>query len=255
MHGIYTYIPETSCVPREYSVAAILLLLFMVLISLVSVLNLLYFHISTFRSMCAVPNVAVFCSSIIISSTIITKAVFGREANRVQVSSSSIKLAGLWTPHTKVPCFVPYYTNSYGRTGSERDTLANILKFYLFTIWCTSELSWKHNIKIYIRIYVKIYIRIYIKIYIRIYIKIYIIIYIKIYIKIYIRIYIKIYIRIYIKIYNRIYIKIYIRIYIKFTLEFTLKFTLEFTLKFILWFTLKFTWKFTLEFTLEFTLK
>ena len=64
MHGIYTYIPETNCVPREYSVAAILLLLFMVLISLVSVLNLLYFYISTFRSMCAVPNMAVFCSSL-----------------------------------------------------------------------------------------------------------------------------------------------------------------------------------------------
>ena len=43
MQGIYTYIPETNYVPREYSVAAILLLLFMVLISLVSVLNLLYF--------------------------------------------------------------------------------------------------------------------------------------------------------------------------------------------------------------------
>jgi len=55
MQGIYTYIPETNCVPREYSVAAIPLLLFMVLISLVSVLNLLYFYISTFRSMCAVP--------------------------------------------------------------------------------------------------------------------------------------------------------------------------------------------------------
>ena len=36
----------------------------MVLISLVSVLNLLYFYISTFRSMCAVPNMAVFCSSL-----------------------------------------------------------------------------------------------------------------------------------------------------------------------------------------------
>jgi len=43
MQGIYTYIPETDYVPREYSVAAILLLLFMVLISLVPVLNLLYF--------------------------------------------------------------------------------------------------------------------------------------------------------------------------------------------------------------------
>ena len=36
----------------------------MVLISLVSVLNLLYFYISTIRSMCAVPNMAVFCSSL-----------------------------------------------------------------------------------------------------------------------------------------------------------------------------------------------
>ena len=64
MQGIYTHIPETNYVPREYSVAAILLLLFMVLISSVSVLNLLYFYISTFLSMCAVPNMAVFCSSL-----------------------------------------------------------------------------------------------------------------------------------------------------------------------------------------------
>ena len=64
MQGIYTHIPEANYVPREYSVAAILLLLFMVLTSLVSVLNLLYFYISTFRSICAVPNMAVFCSSL-----------------------------------------------------------------------------------------------------------------------------------------------------------------------------------------------
>ena len=64
MQGIYTYVPETNYVPREYGVAAILLFLFMGLISLVSVLNLLYFYISTFRSMCAVPNMAVFCSSL-----------------------------------------------------------------------------------------------------------------------------------------------------------------------------------------------
>ena len=64
MQGIYTYIPETNYVHREYSVAAILLLLFTVLISSVPVLNLLYFYISTSRSMCAVPNVAVFCSSL-----------------------------------------------------------------------------------------------------------------------------------------------------------------------------------------------
>jgi hypothetical protein len=39
MQGIFTYIPEKNYVPREYSVAAILLLLFMVFIPLVSVLN------------------------------------------------------------------------------------------------------------------------------------------------------------------------------------------------------------------------
>jgi magnesium-transporting ATPase (P-type) len=64
MNGIYTYIPETHNAPREYTVAAILLLLFMVPMSLVLALALLYFYVSTFRSMCAVPNMAVFCSSL-----------------------------------------------------------------------------------------------------------------------------------------------------------------------------------------------
>jgi len=58
MHDIYTYIPETICVPREYSAAAILLLLFMVLNSLIPLLNLLfiiiicyyYFRISHFSA-------------------------------------------------------------------------------------------------------------------------------------------------------------------------------------------------------------
>ena len=55
--------PHTNCVPTQYSVAAILLLLFTVHIPSVSVFNLLYLYISTFRSVCAVPNMAVFCSS------------------------------------------------------------------------------------------------------------------------------------------------------------------------------------------------
>jgi hypothetical protein len=50
MQGIYTYIPETNYVPRESSVAAILLLLFMVHRSQAPVLNLLYLYISTFWS-------------------------------------------------------------------------------------------------------------------------------------------------------------------------------------------------------------
>ena len=64
MQGIYIHIPETNYVPREYSVAAVLLLLFMVRISLVPVLTVLYFYISTFRSMCAVPSMALSCSSL-----------------------------------------------------------------------------------------------------------------------------------------------------------------------------------------------
>ena len=48
----------------------------MMLISLVSVLNLLYFYVSTFRSVCAVPSMAVFCSCIIIIIIIIIQFLF-----------------------------------------------------------------------------------------------------------------------------------------------------------------------------------
>jgi len=64
MQGIYTYILETNHVPREHSVAAILVLLCMVRISLVPALTPLYLYVSTFRSMCAAPNMAVFCGSL-----------------------------------------------------------------------------------------------------------------------------------------------------------------------------------------------
>jgi hypothetical protein len=50
MQGIYTYIPETNHVPRKHRVAAILALLFMVLISLGPALTPLYLYVSTFRS-------------------------------------------------------------------------------------------------------------------------------------------------------------------------------------------------------------
>jgi hypothetical protein len=64
MQGIYTYIPKENHVSKEYNVAAVLSLLFMAPISLAPALTLTYFYISTFRSMCAVPNMAVFCSSL-----------------------------------------------------------------------------------------------------------------------------------------------------------------------------------------------
>ena len=62
MQGIHTHIPETNHVPRGYNIAAILSLLFMVPLSLFPALALLFFYVSTSRSMCAVPSMAVFCS-------------------------------------------------------------------------------------------------------------------------------------------------------------------------------------------------
>jgi regulator of protease activity HflC (stomatin/prohibitin superfamily) len=59
MQGIYTYIPETNHVPRKHRVAAIL-----VLISLLPAVTPMYLYVSIFRSMCAVPNMAVFYSSL-----------------------------------------------------------------------------------------------------------------------------------------------------------------------------------------------
>jgi hypothetical protein len=66
MQGIYTYIPQTNSVPREYIVAAILLLLFIVPISPVPALVLLCFYFSTFRSTCTVPNIIIVIIIIII---------------------------------------------------------------------------------------------------------------------------------------------------------------------------------------------
>jgi hypothetical protein len=64
MQGIYTHILETNHFPREYIVAAILSFLSMVPLSLVPALALLYFYVNTFRSMCAVPSMAVFYRSL-----------------------------------------------------------------------------------------------------------------------------------------------------------------------------------------------
>jgi hypothetical protein len=64
MQGIHTHNPETNHVPRGYIVAAILSLLFMMPVSLVPALALLFFHVSTFQSVCAVPSMALFCSSL-----------------------------------------------------------------------------------------------------------------------------------------------------------------------------------------------
>jgi len=60
MQGIQTHIPETNYVPRGYIVVVILSLLFMVPLFLVPALALLFFYVSTFRNMCAIPNMVVY---------------------------------------------------------------------------------------------------------------------------------------------------------------------------------------------------
>jgi hypothetical protein len=59
---IYNYILETNHVSRACNVAAILLLQYSAYAMLFYMTNVLYFYISTFRSLCAVPNMAVLCS-------------------------------------------------------------------------------------------------------------------------------------------------------------------------------------------------
>jgi hypothetical protein len=64
MQCIYNYISETNHVSRVYNYAAIVYLQFIAHVLLFPMLNVLYFYISTFPSTCAVPNMAVFCSSL-----------------------------------------------------------------------------------------------------------------------------------------------------------------------------------------------
>ena len=59
MQGSHTHIPGTNHVPTRYIVAAILSLMFMVPLCLVPALALLFFYVSTFRSMCAVPIIII----------------------------------------------------------------------------------------------------------------------------------------------------------------------------------------------------
>ena len=86
MHGIHTHIRETNHVPRGYIVAAVLSLLFVVPLFLVPALALLFFYVSTFRSMRAVLNMAIIIIIIII---IITCEGISSSDNGRSSSSSS----------------------------------------------------------------------------------------------------------------------------------------------------------------------
>ena len=56
---------ETNQVSRVYIVAAVLWLQCVVNVMLFPMMNVLYCNIRTFRSMCSVPIVVVFCSSFV----------------------------------------------------------------------------------------------------------------------------------------------------------------------------------------------
>ena len=61
---VSTHIFPRQTMPLGNTCCSYSVLLFMVPLSLVPALALLFFYVSTFRSMCAVPNMAVFCSSL-----------------------------------------------------------------------------------------------------------------------------------------------------------------------------------------------
>jgi hypothetical protein len=64
IQDIYNYLPETNHDCRVYNVVGIVWLQYTVHVMLFPEINVLYFYISNFRNMFAVPNMAVFCSSL-----------------------------------------------------------------------------------------------------------------------------------------------------------------------------------------------
>ena len=87
MQVIHKHIPETNHVLRGYIVAAILSLLFMVPVPLVSALALFFFYVTTFRNMCAVPSMAVFCSSLTSWFPVMSLTYFLNDLEMVPVAS------------------------------------------------------------------------------------------------------------------------------------------------------------------------
>jgi hypothetical protein len=86
---------------RKYSVATILQLLFMAHTMLFPILNVLYFYISTFRSVCAVPNMAVSCSSLISCFPDKLHSYFLNDSEIVLVTSIISSTTSVFTFHMR----------------------------------------------------------------------------------------------------------------------------------------------------------
>jgi hypothetical protein len=104
MRGIYTYIPQTNHVPKQHNITAILSLLFMVPISLAPELALMYFY-STFQSTCAVPNMAVFCSSLTSWFPGIVLTYFLNDSETVPVAPIITGITLVTGSHFKMDCY------------------------------------------------------------------------------------------------------------------------------------------------------
>jgi hypothetical protein len=76
IRAVYNYIPQINHASRVYNIAGNPCLQYTVQVMLCPVIKDLYSYISTFRSMCAVPNMAVLCSSFMSASQLRCSRVF-----------------------------------------------------------------------------------------------------------------------------------------------------------------------------------
>ena len=94
----------------EHCVATILMQLFMVRISLVPALTPLYLYVSTFRSVCvcvcAVPNMAVFCSSLTSWFPALLLTYFLNDFEMVPVAPIITGFTFVFTSHMRCICIV-----------------------------------------------------------------------------------------------------------------------------------------------------
>ena len=88
----------------------------MVHIALFAVLNLLYFYIRTFRSVCAVSNIAVFCTSLILCFPGILLRYFLDDFEMVPVAPIITGIKSVFTFHM---CCISIVGSLYFRTFSE----------------------------------------------------------------------------------------------------------------------------------------
>jgi hypothetical protein len=94
----------------------------MVPLSLVPALVLLYFYVSTYRSMCAVPNTAVFCSSLTSLCPVMLLTCYLNDFEMVAVAPITTGITLVFTFHMRCISIVKslyyYYYYYYWAWGS-----------------------------------------------------------------------------------------------------------------------------------------